>query len=104
MKKSVVAIMYDFDKTLCTKDMQDYAFIPALGMTCDAFWREVNEMTDREEMDNILAYMFQMVQKAREKQIPRLCAQIYSFNTQSQKMFQSIGFVKVDDEKFVLSL
>ena len=70
MKKSVVAIMYDFDKTLCTKDMQDYAFIPALGMTCDAFWREVNEMTDREEMDNILAYMFQMVQKAREKQIP----------------------------------
>ena len=70
MKKSVVAIMYDFDKTLCTKDMQDYAFIPALGMTCDAFWREVNEMTDREEMDNILAYMFQMVQKASEKQIP----------------------------------
>ena len=70
MKKPVVAIMYDFDKTLCTKDMQEYAFIPALGMTAGDFWGEVNEMTDREEMDNILAYMFKMVEKAREKQIP----------------------------------
>lgn len=70
MKKPIVAIMYDFDKTLCTKDMQEYAFIPALGMTSAAFWGEVNAMTDREEMDNILAYMFKMVEKAREKKIP----------------------------------
>ena len=70
MKKPIVAIMYDFDKTLCTKDMQEYAFIPALGMTAPDFWNEVRDMTDREEMDNILAYMFIMVQKAREKNIP----------------------------------
>ena len=30
--KPIVALMYDFDKTLCTKDMQEYGFIPALGM------------------------------------------------------------------------
>lgn len=70
MKKPIVAIMYDFDKTLCTKDMQEYAFIPALGMSSGAFWGEVNAMTDREEMDNILTYMFMMVEKAREKKIP----------------------------------
>ena len=70
MKKPVVAIMYDFDKTLCTKDMQEYAFIPALGMTAGEFWSEVNEMTDREEMDSILAYMFKMVEKARERHVP----------------------------------
>jgi len=70
MKKPIVALIYDFDKTLCTKDMQEYAFIPALGMTSDAFWGEVNAMTDKEEMDNILAYMYQMVKKAREKEIP----------------------------------
>ena len=29
--------MYDFDKTLCTKDMQDYAFIPSLNMTPSEF-------------------------------------------------------------------
>lgn len=70
MKKPIVAIMYDFDKTLCTKDMQEYAFIPTLGMTSSAFWVEVNTMTDKEEMDNILAYMYKMVEKAREKKIP----------------------------------
>ena len=24
MKKPIIAIMYDFDKTLCTRDMQEY--------------------------------------------------------------------------------
>lgn len=70
MKKPIVAIMYDFDKTLCTKDMQEYAFIPTLGMSSAAFWGEANALTDSEEMDNILAYMYKMVEKAREKKIP----------------------------------
>ncbi len=70
MKKPIVAIMYDFDKTLCTKDMQEYAFIPALGMSSSAFWGEVNSMTDSEEMDNILVYMYKMVEKAKEKKVP----------------------------------
>lgn len=70
MKQPIVAIMYDFDKTLCTKDMQEYAFIPALGMSSSAFWGEVNAMTDAEEMDNILVYMYKMVEKAKEKKVP----------------------------------
>lgn len=70
MKQPIVAIMYDFDKTLCTKDMQEYAFIPALDMSSSAFWGEVNAMTDAEEMDNILAYMYKMVEKAKEKKVP----------------------------------
>ena len=32
-EQPIVAFLYDFDKTLCTTDMQDYAFIPSLGMT-----------------------------------------------------------------------
>ena len=70
MKKPIVAIMYDFDKTLCTKDMQEYAFIPALGMSSSAFWGEANALTDSEEMDNILAYMYKMVEQAKEKKVP----------------------------------
>lgn len=70
MKKPIVAIMYDFDKTLCTKDMQEYAFIPKLGMSPTEFWGEANALTDKEEMDNVLAYMFQMVDKAKEKKVP----------------------------------
>lgn len=29
-KKPIVALLYDFDKTLCTNDMQNYTFIPSL--------------------------------------------------------------------------
>ncbi len=35
MAKPIVAILYDFDKTLSTTDMQNYTFIPNLGMTPD---------------------------------------------------------------------
>lgn len=41
---------------------------------------------------------------AKEKKIQELHAVIYSFNTQSQKMFESVGFKRVDEEKYVLVL
>ena len=71
-KMPVVAIMYDFDRTLCTKDMQDYSFIPRLNMTEDEFWRFSNELGQNEHMDSILAYMYAMVRMSREKDIPLL--------------------------------
>ena len=70
MRKPVIALMYDFDKTLCTKDMQEYSFIPKLGMEAADFWKEVTELTDRENMDSILAYMYMMIEKAKERKIP----------------------------------
>lgn len=48
--------------------------------------------------------MNEIIRLAREKHIQELHAEIYSFNTQSQKMFLSIGFQKVDEEQYVLSL
>ena len=44
----------------------------------------------------------ELVWLATEKHIPKLHAQIYDFNTQSQKMFQSMGFSKVADEQYEL--
>ena len=70
MSKPIVALMYDFDKTLCTKDMQEYGFIPALGMSAAQFWGEVDALTNAQEMDSILAYMYRMVEKAGERDIP----------------------------------
>ena len=66
----IVAIMYDFDRTLCTKDMQDYSFIPSLGMTEEEFWRYSNRLGNQQHMDSILAYMFAMVKISRDKNIP----------------------------------
>lgn len=68
----IIAIMYDFDRTLCTKDMQDYSFIPSLGMTESEFWQYSNSLGQREHMDSILAYMYAMVKISKDKNIPLL--------------------------------
>lgn len=46
--------------------------------------------------------MKEIIQLAKEKEITELHAEIYTFNTQSQKMFQSIGFTQADNERYVL--
>ena len=65
-----IGILYDFDKTLCTTDMQEYDFIKNLGMTSDAFWGEAAAITATHEVEKILAYMFVMIKKCKEKGIP----------------------------------
>ena len=45
-----------------------------------------------------------IIKLAREKEIQELHAVIYTFNTQSQKMFESAGFRKADAEKYILVL
>ena len=60
----IIALMYDFDNTLSTEDMQDYSFIPSLGLSVPAFWQLANEFGRRERMDGILAYMFTMIREA----------------------------------------
>jgi len=69
-QKPIVALLYDFDKTLCTTDMQDYAFIPSLGMTPGDFWQEANEFGRSNRMDGILAYMYTMLREAERKNLP----------------------------------
>ncbi len=70
MAKITVGIMYDFDKTLCTTDMQNYGFIKDLGMESEEFWSYASQNTKKHSMDKILSYMFMMVQKSKEKGIP----------------------------------
>ena len=67
MKKPIVAIVYDFDKTLCQEDMQNYSFIPALGMTPSEFWHEVSVFSSKTNVERILSYMYMMVALAKKK-------------------------------------
>lgn len=46
----------------------------------------------------------ELIALAREKGIPELHAEIYSFNTQSQAMFQSVGFVQTEPERYSLRI
>ena len=70
MSKPIIALMYDFDKTLCTKDMQNYRFIPSLGLEVSEFWDYTNNIQAREKMDSILAYMYAAIKISRERNIP----------------------------------
>ena len=53
--------MYDFDKTLCTKDMQDYAFIPSLNMTPSEFWDKTNEVGTKLQMGTAISNEFKKI-------------------------------------------
>ncbi len=70
MSKPIIAIMYDFDKTLCTKDMQNYRFIPSMGIKVSEFWDFTNDVQQTEKMDSVLAYMYAAIKISREKNIP----------------------------------
>ena len=67
MPKIKVAIMYDFDKTLSTTDMQNYAFMDDIGMKPADFWGQSNIYTNKYQMDKILSYMYLTIQKTKEK-------------------------------------
>lgn len=62
--KPVVAICYDFDKTLSPDDMQAQGFIQSVGYSIADFWRESNGLAENNDMDQNLAYMFKMMKAA----------------------------------------
>ncbi|MBR4162666.1 MAG: haloacid dehalogenase-like hydrolase [Solobacterium sp.] len=79
MKKA--ALIYDFDKTLCTRDMQEYSLIPGLGYANSSeFWDEVTEISVRHKMDGISAYLYMLKKKFDEQGNPL-----------TKKMFSGIG-------------
>ena len=64
----VLAICYDFDKTLSPDDMQAQGFIQSLHVDVKEFWQESNTLAKEHDMDNNLAYMYMMATKSYGKQ------------------------------------
>ena len=60
----VLAICYDFDKTLSPDDMQAQGYIQSVGYDVGAFWKESNGLAEDNDMDQNLAWMFKMKEKA----------------------------------------
>ena len=67
MARPIIALLYDFDKTLCTTDMENYTFIPELGYTPAQFWQKANGFGRDNHMDGLLAYMYTMIHECREQ-------------------------------------
>ena len=69
MKKPVVAICYDFDKTLATNDMQAFSFIPNLGLETNEFWDLCSDFRKKEGVDNIISFLYVMIDQCKKKGI-----------------------------------
>lgn len=67
--KPVLAICYDFDKTLSPDDMQAQGYIQSVGYDVADFWRESNELAEDNDMDTNLAYMYKMIEKAQGRMV-----------------------------------
>lgn len=63
----VVAICYDFDKTLSPDDMQAQGYIQSVGYDVPDFWKKSNSLASDNEMDQNLAYMYTMKQESEGK-------------------------------------
>lgn len=64
-EKPVIAICYDFDKTLSPNDMQAQGYIQSVNYDVKVFWEESNELAQNNDMDQNLAYMLKMIEKSR---------------------------------------
>ena len=68
-ERPVLAICYDFDKTLSPDDMQAQGFIQSVGYEVGEFWKQSNELASDNDMDQNLAYMLMMQQAAEGKKL-----------------------------------
>lgn len=66
-KRPILAICYDFDKTLSPDDMQAQGYIQSIDYEVSEFWKESNELAKNNDMDQNLAYMYMMASNARGK-------------------------------------
>lgn len=87
-KKPIVALMYDFDKTLSPKDMQEYGFISELGMEPEDFWEKSRLNMVNHNMDQILAYMLTMLQEAEGRMF--LTRNVFNEMGRNVKLFDGL--------------
>ncbi|MBR4421402.1 MAG: haloacid dehalogenase-like hydrolase, partial [Erysipelotrichaceae bacterium] len=76
MKNSKLALIYDFDKTLSPRDMQEFHYIRSLGYEKpEAFWAECNRFSQDHNCDSILSYMYLMSMKNKDLTREQLIAE-----------------------------
>ncbi len=64
-EKRTIALVYDFDGTLCPRPMQEYAFLPKIGVDAAAFWKESNKIALEQGADPLITYMHLLYKKAK---------------------------------------
>lgn len=113
MKRTKVALIYDFDETLSTSYMQDYVLIPELGYKPDDFWKEANAWSAKNCVDMVTGSMYYFAKVAREKNVKltrenlAACGQLIVFFKGVEDWFSRINkygnFLGLDIEHYIIS-
>lgn len=64
-KRPQIALIYDFDGTLAPGNMQEFGFIQAIGNDIEQFWSKCNKLSEKNDANHILTYMYTMLNEAR---------------------------------------
>lgn len=65
--RKIAAIVYDFDGTLAQGNIQEHSFIPELGIDKNDFWKDVKAIAKQQDGDEILVYMWKMLNEANNR-------------------------------------
>ncbi len=113
MKRTKVALVYDFDETLSTTYMQDYFLIPELGMRPEDFWREANSWSAENGVDQVTGSMYYFTQQAKKcgfrltKENLASCGNFVVFFKGVEEWFSRINkygrFLDLDIEHYIIS-
>ena len=63
--RPIVALIYDFDKTLSPRDMQEYTILPGMNIEPGDFWGSCADFTRENQMDGVLTYLYLLQRMAR---------------------------------------
>ena len=66
-KENILAICYDFDRTLTPFEMQAQGYIQQINANVDDFWNMATRLSIENQMDPNLAYMYLMLYGAKGK-------------------------------------
>lgn len=69
-KNNIIAICYDYDKTLAPLGSSfEYGFFEKIGTTSGKFWKEVESLRTIKSLDDVLSYMYYAVFKAKQNNV-----------------------------------
>lgn len=68
-RKPIIAILYDYDSTLCNGNMQDYGFFPTLGIAPNDFWNKSNKFSNDAGCESTLSFLYLMVEECKKHNV-----------------------------------
>ena len=62
--QNVIAVVYDYDRTLSPGVMHDDVIFPEIGVKADKFWRDVDSIRQERAYENELAWIRLLLETA----------------------------------------